>query len=293
VQLESVLSPYVRPDAIIDWSDPALPKNLDIRDSPAMRANAEYFERPEWARNYFAGCHRDPEFRCRWQAACGSWDGRIVVDVGCGPGNVFATVGGCPKLLIGIDVSAAALRMARGIGYLPLLSDAHALPFVDGFADLVVLNAALHHCDDMAQVLGEAARLVAPGGCLVTDHDPQLTAWHFKGAARWLWDARLHVYRWTSRGFHGDPEEQAIALASEVHHSPGRGVMPSLYRDVLEPLGFSVEVWPHNHTVGSEAFAGVRGRAALKYRFAQRICGIRPDSPEGALSLLCRARRHH
>ena len=65
--------------------------------------------------------------------------------------------------------------MAQKIGYMPVLADAQYLPFVSGFADIVTLNAALHHCDDMVQALTEAARLVCPGGLLITDHDPQIS----------------------------------------------------------------------------------------------------------------------
>ena len=88
----------------------------------------------------------------------------MVVDIGCGPGNVHASLKCSPQLLIGVDVSANALAMAERLGYTPLLADAHALPLVDQFADYVVLNATLHHCDDMTRVLAEAARLVRPGG---------------------------------------------------------------------------------------------------------------------------------
>ena len=56
-------------------------------------------------------------------------------------------------MLIGVDVSRGALEMAQKIGYTPVLADAQHLPFVSGFADIVTLNAALHHCDDMVQAL--------------------------------------------------------------------------------------------------------------------------------------------
>ena len=62
--------------------------------------------------------------------------------------------------------------MAREVGYTTILADAHHLPFVDGFADIVVANATVHHCDDMSRILTEAARLVRPGGLLFTDHIP-------------------------------------------------------------------------------------------------------------------------
>jgi SAM-dependent methyltransferase len=289
--VKGVLNPYFRPDVKVDWTNSQLPACAIQKLTPGLAANARYFSHPEWAGSYFKYCHRSPAFRGRWRAATGSWDDKIVVDIGCGPGNIFATVGGKPKLLIGVDVAEGGLKMAREIGYTPLLADAHDLPFISGFADVVVLNAALHHCDDMRKVLAEAGRLVAPGGVLVSDHDPQSTAWNFRGPAKWAWDLRLTLYLWIKKGFHRSVEEQTVALQSEIHHEPGRGVDRSLYEEVLQPLGFDVRVFPHNHDLGSEALEGAIGRAARKYRLAQFFSGMNPNSPEAALSLLCQARR--
>jgi SAM-dependent methyltransferase len=289
--LRSVLQPYLSPAAEIDWTDATLPVGRIVNRTPGLEANSLYFDNPEWTRNYFNACHRDENFRARWQSACGSWDGKIVVDIGCGPGNVFATLGGAPELLIGADVSRGALQMARKLGYQPILADAHELPFISGFADIVVVNATLHHCDDMARVLAEAARLVAPGGILVTDHDPQLSAWNFKGLAKWAWILRLTAYRWLKLGFHGTTEEQSLALQSEIHHVPGSGVTRELYDSVLGSLGFDVETYFHNNEVGSSALAGDCGRARLRYRMAQALSGLDPKSRDCALSILCRATR--
>ncbi len=285
------LTPYLQPATRVDWSNEDLPVCPIRHSTTGLDANRRYYNEPEWAENYFKYCHRNDRFRSRWQAASGSWDGKIVVDIGCGPGNVFATVGGYPKLLIGVDVSPGALEMARTLSYVPILADAHDLPFISSFADIVVLNAALHHCDHMDQVLTEAARLVAPGGILVTDHDPQLSAWNFKGLAKLAWDFRLTVYPILKRGFHRSIEEQSVVLASEVHHEPGHGVTRELFRNALEPLGFRVELYPHNHDTGAEVLRGHLGRSDLRFRIAQRLSGLNPDSAEAGLSILCRATR--
>jgi SAM-dependent methyltransferase len=287
----SILTQYLASDCNVDLSQGTIPTCKIPNHSPAIQANSYYFGHSEWAKNYFEACHRDDKFKARWRSAIGSWDNKVVVDIGCGPGNLYASLGGSPQVLIGVDVSYGALEMAQRIGYTPLLADAHHLPFIAGFADVVALNATLHHCDDMAQVLAEAARLVRPGGILVTDHDPQRTAWDYKGIALFLWQMRLPWYRLIKRGGHASAEEQKWSLAGEVHHKPGDGMTPDLYYQTLEPLGFTVKLYPHNHTVGAEVLQGNYGRAAWKYRFEQRLSGIKPDSPEAALSLMCIAKR--
>ncbi|MEH1909916.1 MAG: class I SAM-dependent methyltransferase [Nostoc sp.] len=288
----SVLRPYIAADFRADLDKQDILNFPISSSSPAIKANSYYFGHPEWAKNYFENCHRDQIFKSCWEAATGTWDHKIVVDIGCGPGNLYATLGGKPQLLIGVDISYGALSMAQRLGYIPVLADAHELPFISNFADMVVLNATLHHCDYMDIVLEEAARLVRPGGILITDHDPQLTAWNFQGLGLWLWNLRLGLYRLIKRGGHTSASEQTWGLATEVHHRPGDGVTPKLYYKILEPLGFSVKVYPHNHTVGAEVFQGNHGKSDKKYRLAQLWSGINPNSPEAALSLMCVATRH-
>ena len=171
----SRLKPYLASDAIVDWEAKDIPICPIPIFTKGMQANSYFFGHPIWGKEYFETSHRSEPFKERWQTVMGSWDDKSVVDIGCGPGNVYATHGGKPKLLIGVDVSLSALKMASKIGYTPILTDAHHLPFVDGFADIVVANATVHHCDDMGRILTEAARLVRPGGLLFTDQDPQRT----------------------------------------------------------------------------------------------------------------------
>jgi ubiquinone/menaquinone biosynthesis C-methylase UbiE len=201
-------------------------------------------------------------------------------------------VGDHPSLAIGVDVAPNSLRLASDLGYVPLLADAHALPLRSGFADLVAMNAALHHCVNMPHVLLEAARLVKPGGLLALDHDPQFSAWNFRGPGLMLWKLRKPIYRWMNRGGHrAAGNEQEWAERTEIHHRPGDGVTEQMLRAPLEAAGFEVSIYPHNHTVGGEIRAGKMGRAVSKLRWGQWLSGIDPDSREAALSLMCVAVR--
>lgn len=259
--------------------------------SGAIKANAYYFNHPDWAEEYLTYCHRSDTFRSRWLAAIGDWTGKIVVDIGCGPGNIYATLKGKPKLLIGIDVAPKSLEMAGELGYTPVLADATRLPFISEFSDIVTLNATLHHCEDMQAVLKEAARLVKPGGLLVTDHDPQLSAWDYKGVAKLLWNGRLLYYRIIGHGFHKTDSQQHWGLACEIHHKPGHGVTKKLFMDTLVPLGFEVNVFAHNHDRGAEVLKGEKGKADFKYRLGSILSGRNPEADTSALSLMCVAKR--
>ncbi|MBW4450011.1 MAG: class I SAM-dependent methyltransferase [Spirirestis rafaelensis WJT71-NPBG6] len=288
----SVLEKYFLSDAHVDWETGDIPICPIANLTPAIKANQYYYDNYQWAKGYLEHCHRDKNFQECWQAAAGSWDDKIVVDIGCGPGNLYATLGGSPRLLIGVDISRTSLEMAQKIGYTPILADAHNLPFIDGFADIVVVNATLHHCEDMPKALAEAGRLVRPGGLLITDHDPQYTAWNWKGLGMLLYKIRVPIYRLLSRGNFMPPEEHDAMIKSETHHKPGDGVKPELYYQTLEPLGFTIKLYPHNHTVGAQVLQGKYGRSEKKYRYSQWLSAINANSPEAALSLMCVARRN-
>lgn len=289
--VEVDINQYLQPAATVVSKKGMLGTN--IVKTPEIKANQRYFNHPKWAKIYLKYCHRDELFRDRWQAAAGSWDDQIIVDVGCGPGNLYATLGGKPKLLIGVDVAEGSLKIAKGMGYTPLLADAHQMPLVSGFADRVVVNATLHHCADMAAVLAESARLVRPGGKLIIDHDPQLAAWNYKGLGLLLYKIRLSViYKFFLKRLHRPLKERLAAYDTEIHHRPGHGVTRELFLTTLLNMGFEVDIYPHNNQIGAEALAGVRGpQPHWRYRVGQVLSGINPFASTSALSLMCIATR--
>jgi hypothetical protein len=84
-------------------------------------------------------------------------------------------------------------------------------------------------------------------------------------------------------------KQQLAALASEIHHKPGHGVTKELFTDISTPLGFTINIYPHNHDLGDELFEGVQGKAQFKYRMGNILSGRNPKAEQSALSLMCLA----
>jgi ubiquinone/menaquinone biosynthesis C-methylase UbiE len=109
-----------------------------------------------------------------------------LLDAGCGTGAYAQAVVGQVARVEALDMSEGMLAAARAklgqaerqgrIGFhLGSITD---LPFDDGSFDAVMLNQVVHHLGDhenpdfptLARVVGEAARVLRPGGALVMNH---------------------------------------------------------------------------------------------------------------------------
>jgi SAM-dependent methyltransferase len=102
-------------------------------------------------------------------------DAPSVLDVGCGSGRLAVVLAGRGAAVTGIDVSDGRLAAARtraldaGLDVRFLHADMTApLPFADGEFAAAVSRLALMIAPDPAAVLREVARVVAPGGRIVT-----------------------------------------------------------------------------------------------------------------------------
>jgi 2-polyprenyl-3-methyl-5-hydroxy-6-metoxy-1,4-benzoquinol methylase len=92
-----------------------------------------------------------------------------LLDVGCYDGQFISRVigPGVGQRIVGLDVSHTALRTASRTGVLPVRAQVEALlPFASDTFATVVAAEVIEHVFDTEAVLGELARVVAPGGWL-------------------------------------------------------------------------------------------------------------------------------
>ena len=91
--------------------------------------------------------------------------GAKVLDLGCGTGVLFPMLlekVGRDGFIIGLDISAEMLRLARrkGYGIQCVQGDGQSLPLTDQTFDWVICNSALPHFPDEAAALRETRRVL-------------------------------------------------------------------------------------------------------------------------------------
>ncbi len=96
----------------------------------------------------------------------------VVGDLGCGTGQVAASLAPFVKQVIAVDRSTdmlqAARRRLRDAGNVDVRrGELEALPIADGELDAATLLLVLHHLPDPVEALSEAARVLRPGGRLL------------------------------------------------------------------------------------------------------------------------------
>ncbi len=110
--------------------------------------------------------------------------GGRLLDIGTGTGRVVELLAPRVHQALGVDASKSMLALARSRLAGPdfthcavRLADMYRLPLATGSYDIVVLQMVLHHAEEPAVVLAEAARVLRPGGRLLlidlATHDRQ------------------------------------------------------------------------------------------------------------------------
>lgn len=157
------------------------------------------------------------------------------VDLGTGIGSVLKTFAPQTAHAIGIDSSREMLAVARvnleraGIRHAQVRhADLYALPFADGFADLVTVHQVLHFLDDPGRALHEAVRILKPGGrILAVDFAP-----HDLEQLR-----EQHAHR------------RLGISAEQMKQWLGRAGLPDVVQEILPPpwrkegIGLTVSLW--------------------------------------------------
>jgi demethylmenaquinone methyltransferase/2-methoxy-6-polyprenyl-1,4-benzoquinol methylase len=171
-----------------------------------------------WKRDFVAGLDPRP--------------GRTLLDLAGGTGDIsfrWRARGGGPVLLSDINPAmlAVARERARGTdGITMLAADAEALPLPDGCMDRVSMAFGLRNCTDKEAVLGEARRVLRPGGqfhCLefsrvrVAALEAPYDAWSFR------------VLPMLGRAVAGDSESYRY-LAESIRTFPDQDTLATMMR---------------------------------------------------------------
>ena len=110
-----------------------------------------------------------------YRRACLRWaglrPGMVVVDVAVGTGLLAREMIAITRdrgAVIGVDVSEAMLAIAAPrLGIALIQAAAEALPLAPASADFLAMGYALRHIADLQAALGEALRVLRPGGTIV------------------------------------------------------------------------------------------------------------------------------
>ena len=111
--------------------------------------------------------------------------GRVVVDVGGGPGYFADAFRGAGATYIGIDPDVGELS-ARGTPASGMVrASGDALPFATATIDICYSSNVLEHVAKPDRMLGEMVRVTRPGGTVFVSFTPWLSPWGGHETAPW------------------------------------------------------------------------------------------------------------
>jgi SAM-dependent methyltransferase len=142
-----------------------------------------------------------------------------VLDVGCGRGYWMEHLARLGVASVGVEHDPARAALAGRFG--PVVAgDGAALPVADGSVGLVWCLHVLHHLPDPAGVLGEARRVLRPGGTLIlaetVEDNPLLRAGRRLHAS---WDGVGIHARFTARSLLDDVAAAGLEPVEHRQHS--------------------------------------------------------------------------
>lgn len=144
--------------------------------------------------------------------------GRRLADLGGGTGNYALALKGEGWEPVVVDRSAEMLARAAAKGLETVQADAQRLPFEDESFDAATMISMLHHVEDQGVALGEARRILKPGGRLV------LKGFSAEDAASlWIVD-----YFPSSRLWMQETHPPRAAILEQL---PGARLMPFTFED--------------------------------------------------------------
>lgn len=96
----------------------------------------------------------------------------LLVDLGCGTGNILNYARPYYRETLGVDISADMLRIAGIRGHNLIQADINKLPVRPDTASAVTTFSVLHHLSDHSRLFSEIHRILKTGGYYYSDWDP-------------------------------------------------------------------------------------------------------------------------
>jgi len=188
-------------DAALYRAAAGAPVLLTVRD----RSGAEqHVDATSWCRTHLPGDRRLLD-RCSGP----------TLDVGCGPGRLTLALNRRGHPALGIDVSAAAVRLARARGATALRRDVFtALPGHGRWRHLLLADGNIGIGGDPARLLRRCRELLAADGRLHVELAPP-------GTPSWSGDARLSA----GGGAASEPFRWAVLAADDLPAQTSAGAM--------------------------------------------------------------------
>ncbi|HET9273294.1 MAG TPA: metalloregulator ArsR/SmtB family transcription factor [Methyloceanibacter sp.] len=136
-----------------------------------------------------------------------------VADLGCGEGYLTVETARWARHVTAVDRSTGVLTRAKALASRKKCSnitwkkgELEKLPIENATMDVALLSQALHHAADPAQAIGEAARVLKPGGrLLILDLRPHDETWvREKLGDQWFGFSDDHLAGLLTRAGFGD-----------------------------------------------------------------------------------------
>jgi ubiquinone/menaquinone biosynthesis methyltransferase len=156
---------------------------------PSARSLSRAFDSPDSKRRYvrrlfgtiagrydfitrFLSFGRDRGWKVRLVDLARLGPGTRVLDLACGTGDIACEAARRGGDVIGLDIAPRMIELARARPAAEtgrpswMVGDMAALPVPDASFDVVTTGYGLRNAPDLARALGEARRVLRPGGCL-------------------------------------------------------------------------------------------------------------------------------
>ena len=120
---------------------------------------------------------QDQRWKRRLVSLAGSARGRRVLDLACGTGDISFLLADRGAVVVGLDLTARMIEIARGKARgrgasrgspMFLVGDMTAVPFADRQFDVVTTGYGLRNVPDLSRAIAEARRVLTPGGLLLS-----------------------------------------------------------------------------------------------------------------------------